>query len=35
MIKISTIIFMIVILGYIWGGLIYLINRAYRREKQR
>lgn len=33
MLTFTTVIFMIIILGTIWGGLIYFLNRAYRREK--
>jgi len=29
-----AIIFMVLVLGFIWGGLAYLLNRAYRQEKQ-
>jgi len=32
---ISTIIFMILILGYTWGGLVFLVNKAFRKEKQK
>ena len=33
MLTLTTGIFMIIILGSIWGGLVYFLNRAYRREK--
>ncbi len=29
-----AIIFMVLVLGFIWGGLAYLLKRAYRQEKQ-
>ena len=34
MLEFSTIIFMVLILGVIWGGLFYFISRAYQREKK-
>lgn len=35
MLEFSTIVFMVLILGSIWGGLIYLISRAQKGEKSR
>jgi hypothetical protein len=34
MLETSAIILMIVLHGYIWGGLIYFVNRAYKKEKR-
>jgi hypothetical protein len=34
MLDTSAIISMIVLLAYIWGGLVYFVNRAYKREKR-
>ena len=34
MLETSAIILMIVLLGYIWGGLFYFVNRAYNKEKR-
>lgn len=34
MLELTTIIFMTLILGSIWGGFIYLLNRAYRKENR-
>lgn len=33
MLEMTTIIMMILIFGIIWGGLVYFVNRAYKREK--
>ncbi|RMF57242.1 MAG: MetS family NSS transporter small subunit [Calditrichaeota bacterium] len=35
MLQTETILFMLLILGFTWGGLIYFVNRAYRREKEK
>lgn len=35
MIEISTIIFMIIILGFTWGVLGLLVKKAYRKEKKK
>lgn len=34
MLEITTIIMMILIFGITWGGLVYFVNRAYKREKR-
>jgi hypothetical protein len=31
--ELSTIIIMVVILGFIWGGFFYLVKLAYKKEK--
>ena len=35
MVEVSTVIFMVLILGFIWGGLFYFVNRAVRRDRSR
>ncbi len=34
MLETSAMVMMALILGTIWGGLAYFVNRAYRREKR-
>lgn len=34
MLETSAMVMMVLILGTIWGGLAYFVNRAYRREKR-
>jgi len=31
----STIVMMIIVLGFIWGGFMYFLNMAYRKEKSK
>lgn len=33
MLELSTIVFMIIILGITWGAFAFLVNLAYRKEK--
>lgn len=35
MLETSTIIFMVLILGYTWGALFLLLRKAYAKEKQK
>ena len=35
MLEVSTIVTMVVVLGYIWGGTAYLLSRAFRREQEK
>lgn len=34
MLETSAVLLMIVLLGYIWGGFFYFVNRAYKKEKK-
>jgi len=34
MIESSAIVFMVLILGFIWGGLAFFLRKAFRKEKQ-
>mgnify|MGYP005725335013 CR=1 FL=1 len=34
MLETTTIIFMILILGFMWGGFLYFLNRAYKKESR-
>ncbi|NOX36660.1 MAG: MetS family NSS transporter small subunit [Calditrichaeota bacterium] len=31
----STILMMLFILGYVWGGFLYFLNKAYKKEKSK
>ncbi|RMI26784.1 MAG: MetS family NSS transporter small subunit [Calditrichaeota bacterium] len=33
-VELNAIILMVIILGFIWGGLAYLVNRAFKRERE-
>jgi hypothetical protein len=35
MLEVTTIVFMIIILGVTWGAFGFLVNLAYRKEKQK
>jgi len=35
MLELSTIVFMVIILGITWGTFGFLLNMAYRKEKQK
>lgn len=34
MIDVSAIVLMVLIFGFTWGGLLYFVNLAYKREKK-
>ncbi len=34
MLEITTVISMLIILGFTWGGFLYFANRAYRHEQK-